>query len=121
MTPLKCVLVVDDEHLIADTLRMILEQRGNDATAVYSAEEALDWCSTHRPDLVITDVIMGEMNGIQLAVRLAESLPDCKVLLISGHMSTSVLLEDLCASGYLFPIIAKPVHPQTILDFVATV
>lgn len=64
------VLVVDDEHLIADTLRMILEANGYEAAAQYSADGALDWCRTHCPDLVITDVIMGQMNGIQLAVRL---------------------------------------------------
>ena len=114
------VLVVDDEHLIADTLRMILLGRGYDASAVYSAEEALDWCHTHCPDVVITDVVMGQMNGIQLAERLAETLPNCKALLISGHAATSDLLGELTGSGdYRFPILAKPVHPELILDFIA--
>ena len=113
------VLVVDDEHLIADTLRMILLGRGYDASAVYSAEEALDWCRTQCPDVLITDVIMGPMNGIQLAERLAESLPECKALLISGTPATSDLLGELTVSGdYRFPILAKPVHPQVILDFI---
>jgi DNA-binding NtrC family response regulator len=113
------VLVVDDEVIIADTLRLILASRGYEAFAVYNAEEALDWCRNGCPDVVITDVIMGPMNGVELAVRLAESLPECKVLLISGHAVTSSLLEDAPARGLNFPIMAKPVHPEQILEFVA--
>ena len=46
----------------------ILRQRGYDAHTAYSAERALEWCRDQQPDAVITDVIMGPMNGVQLAI-----------------------------------------------------
>ena len=113
------VLVVDDEAVIADTLCIILKNSGYDAFAVYSAEEALDWCRNRCPDVVITDVVMGGLNGIQLAQRLQETLPDCKVVLISGNANTSALLQDWPEIDFPFPILSKPIHPQKILDLVA--
>ena|SRR6266700_6597744 len=71
------------------------------------------------PDVVFTDVIMGPMNGIQPAMHLAESLPACKVVLMSGHILTAALPEDLTANGHKFIMFAKPVHPRRVLDFLA--
>jgi len=106
------VLVVDDEVLIADSLVTILRTSGYEAFAVYSAEQALDWCRECRPDAVISDVIMGPMNGIELAIRLAQSAPECKVLLVSGNVLTASLLLDSEAGGYEFPLLPKPAHPK---------
>ena len=117
----KRVLVVDDETIIADTLALILRAVGYDAERLYSAEAALGWCHDNCPDVVITDVVIGGMNGIDLAKRLADFLPDCKVLLVSGHVTTSPLIQDSIAGGYNFPILSKPVHPQQILDFLASI
>ncbi|SRR6266567_2895293 len=117
----KRVLVVDDEVFIADSLAKILRISGYDAAQAYSAEEALVVCSDKCPDAVITDVIMGPMNGIQLAQHIADTLPHCRVLLISGHALTAILIQDSNACGYRFPLLPKPVHPQQILDFLAAV
>jgi DNA-binding NtrC family response regulator len=115
------VLVVDDEILIVDTLCAVLRIRGYDASAVYSAEDALDWCRLRCPDAVITDVIMGPINGVQLAIHLAETLPHCKVLLVSDHALMATTIADSMASGYRFHTLAKPVNPQEIFDFLETV
>jgi len=58
------VLVADDERVIADTLAIILNQSGFEATAVYNGEKAVETARTLRPDMVISDVIMTDMNGI---------------------------------------------------------
>ena len=71
--------------------------------------------------MVITDVIMNGLNGIQLAARLAETLTTCRILLISGNANTSALLADWSADEFAFPILAKPVHPQKILEFVSRI
>ena len=110
------VLVVDDEHVIADTLAIILSRAGYNASAAYSGAQAVDLARAEKPDLIITDVIMlPGMSGIEAAIRVREFLPTCKILLFSGQASTADLLEDARVRGYEFQILAKPVHPQDLL------
>jgi DNA-binding response OmpR family regulator len=107
------VLVVDDERVIADTLAMILNQSGFQAKAVYSGEAALETASSYAPDMLIADVIMADLNGIDAAIQIRALLPKIKILLFSGQAATADLLEKARAQGY--EILAKPVHPQDLL------
>ncbi len=109
------VLVADDERVIADTLTMILNQSGFDARAVYSGERALELASTFAPDMLISDVIMADLNGIDAAIRIRALRPAIKILLFSGQAATADLLEKARTQGYEFEILAKPVHPQDLL------
>ena len=109
------VLVVDDERVIADTLAIILNQHGFDATAVYTGTGAVERARSEHPDLIISDVIMPDMNGIEAAINIRSFLPTCKILLFSGQASTADLLERARAQGHQFEILAKPVHPQDLL------
>lgn len=109
------VLVVDDERIIADTLAMILNQSGFQARAVYSGEKALELATTYAPDMLITDVIMADLNGIDAAIQIRALLPEIKILLFSGQAATADLLEKARAHGYEFEILSKPVHPQDLL------
>jgi CheY-like chemotaxis protein len=110
------VLVVDDERVIADTLAMILNQSGFEARAVYSGEKALELAPTFEPDMLISDVIMADLNGISAAIRIRALLPHIKILLFSGQAATADLLEKARAEGHEFEILAKPVHPQDLLS-----
>ena len=110
------VLVVDDERVIADTLAMILNQSGFEARPVYSGEGALELVPTFAPDMLISDVIMADLNGIDAAIRIKALLAGIKVLLFSGQAATADLLEKALAQGYEFEILAKPVHPQDLLS-----
>ncbi|MFZ0691465.1 MAG: response regulator, partial [Acidobacteriaceae bacterium] len=69
------VLVADDERVIADTLAIILNQAGFDATAVYSGEKAVEMAQILRPDMLISDVIMTDLNGIDAAIQIRALLP----------------------------------------------
>jgi CheY-like chemotaxis protein len=109
------VLVVDDEHVIADTLAIILNQHGFDALAVYTGTGAVEQARNIRPDLIISDVIMPDMDGIEAAISIRQFLPSCKILLFSGQAATSDLLEKARLRGHEFDILAKPVHPQDLL------
>jgi DNA-binding NtrC family response regulator len=113
------VLVVDDERIIADSLALILRNRGFDSRTAYSGEDAASLASEWRPHAVVTDVVMGEMNGIALATFLAQALPSCKVLLMSGNTLAGELLAASEERGYSFPILAKPFSPNSLLEFLA--
>ena len=109
------VLVVDDEQVIADTLAKILDLNGYDASAVYTGTAAVESARSLRPDLIISDVIMPDMNGIEAAISIRSFLPACKILLFSGQAATADLLEDARAHGHEFESLAKPVHPSDLL------
>ncbi|MGD0733191.1 MAG: response regulator [Terracidiphilus sp.] len=110
------VLVADDERVIADTLAMILNQSGFEARAVYSGESALEAVPVFAPDMLISDVIMADLNGIDAAIRIRALLPQIKILLFSGQAATADLLEKARTRGHEFEILAKPVHPQDLLN-----
>jgi CheY-like chemotaxis protein len=109
------VLVADDERVIADTLAIILNQAGFDATAVYSGERAVEMAQILKPDMLISDVIMTGMTGIEAAIITRSRLPNCKILLFSGQAATADLLEKARMQGHEFEILAKPVHPTDLL------
>ena len=109
------VLVVDDEQVIADTLAKILDINGYDASAVYSGTSAVESARALAPDLIISDVIMQDMDGIEAAIRIRKFLPGCKILLFSGQAATADLLENARSQGHDFEILAKPVHPSELL------
>jgi CheY-like chemotaxis protein len=110
------VLGVDNERMIADTLALILNQNGFDACTAYSGEEAVQRALSLRPDVVFSDIIMGEMNGLEAAVLISEALPQCKILLFSGQPATADLLRESRFDGLGFEVMAKPVHPTVILE-----
>ena len=109
------VLVADDEQVIANTLAIILNQAGFEARAVYSGEKVLESLDTFQPDMLISDVIMTDMNGIDAAITIRGMLPNCKILLFSGQAATADLLDRARVQGHEFEILAKPVHPQDLL------
>ena len=111
----KRVLFVDDEKVIADTLAIIFANQGYVTRAVYSAEQALELISYWLPDLMIIDVLLPGMNGIDLAIRVKAEYPDCKLSLFSGQAATSDLLELAHQNGHSFDIVAKPVAPGEFL------
>ena len=110
------VFVVDDEKLIAQTLAMILTQSGFAATAFEGPSQALEEAASGPvPDLLISDVVMPEMSGIELALQFRSEYPDCKVLLFSGQSATADMLATAKLHGHDFEVLAKPVHPSDLL------
>jgi DNA-binding response OmpR family regulator len=109
------VFVVDDEQIITSTLTTILKLNGYDARGFVSPLEALDAVATFGLDLLITDVVMPELSGIDLAIRVREKRPNCRVLLFSGQAATVDLLKAARDQGHDFELLSKPIHPADIL------
>jgi CheY-like chemotaxis protein len=109
------VLVADDEQVIANTLAIILNQAGFEARAVFSGEKAVEALDSFQPDMLISDVIMTGMTGIEAAIITRTRMPNCKILLFSGQAATADLLEKARTQGHEFEILAKPVHPTDLL------
>jgi CheY-like chemotaxis protein len=115
------ILIVDDERIIADTLASILGFLGFETAAVYSGEAALESAAQFRPDVLITDVVMGEMSGIEAAIHLSQMLPQCKIILFSGQAATADLVPQAGSSIHRFEILTKPVHPQVLVDRIKSI
>lgn len=113
------ILIVDDERNIADTLSIILSRSGFAIMTAYDGISALELAKTIPPDLVISDVAMPGMSGIQLAIRLTQVVPECKIILFSGQAETVDLLANARREGYHFNTLTKPVHPKEMLRHVS--
>jgi CheY-like chemotaxis protein len=113
------VLVVDDEQLIATTLSLILQRNGFHARAAYSGEQALEALDTFRPDILITDVVMPDTDGREVARKVAERYPGCRIFLLTGH-ANHIEFTELETRGIAFEVISKPAHPTELLRHLET-
>lgn len=109
------ILVVDDESAIADTVTEILSRNGYAAMATYDGNEALEAALLTPPELLLTDVDLPGMSGIELAIQIRRIFPDCKILLFSGHASTMGLMASAREAGHHFSLLSKPIHPKELL------
>ena len=109
------MLVVDDESLIADSVTAILNRNGYDAVARYSGLSAIQYLEEHRPDILVTDVMLPDLDGVRVAMAVREVLPHARVVLFSGHTATARLLELTAIDGGSFELLSKPVHPTELL------
>lgn len=116
----KSILVVDDERALADTLQQILLHAGYDVGCVYNPADALQVLQAKRIDLLISDVIMPGMDGIELAIHTRRHHPHTRILLISGNAATEQVLEKANGEGSVFELLAKPVFPSEMLVQVAS-
>jgi DNA-binding response OmpR family regulator len=110
------VFVVDDEHVIASTLAAILELHGYSATSFTSPLAALAAARSEAPDLLISDVAMPDLSGVDLAIQMKAQYPECRILLFSGQAITQDLLKDARDRGHSFQFLQKPVHPSVMLS-----
>ncbi len=113
--PLAIALVVDDEPLIADTLALILNGSGIVTSAAYDAGSALESARIIPPNVLITDMDLPGMTGIELAIIMQKEIPDCRILLFSGKANTADALRRASQQNHQFSILAKPIYPGDLL------
>ncbi len=118
--PISRIFVVDDEYVIASTLAAILQVSGFSAKFFTRPLEALTAAKSDIPDLLISDVAMQSLSGIDLAIEMKAQCPRCEILLFSGQESTVDLLEGARDQGHGFHLLPKPVHPSELLSMLET-
>lgn len=109
------VLVVDDEHLITDTICAILNENGFEAIGAYNGPEAVSAAHKVRPDVVLTDVLMPRMSGVELGIELRREFPGIQVYLFSGQAATTSMIHRAEAEGHFFELFPKPIHPDELI------
>jgi CheY-like chemotaxis protein len=109
------VLVVDDERLIADTMAEILEGAGFQAATAYDGWSALQVADIVQPDYLLSDVLMPRMNGVDLAIAIRKMYPAARILLFSGQAGITEILRAAQNQGFQFELIAKPIHPLSLI------
>ena len=115
----KRVLIIDDEEHIANTLAAMLHNLGYETAAVHDAISGLAHCENWVPDLIITDVVMPGMNGVEVGLVARQLYPHCKILLLSEVAGGSEFLKEARQNGYDFELVEKPLPLSALLARVA--
>src|SRR5262245_24882457 len=108
------VLLVEDAKRVREVVREILEMNGYDVLEAPDGAEALRISSRHQAPihLMVTDVIMPQMSGRELAQRLLALRPDMRVLYMSGYADDDIVRHGVLGTGMAF--IAKPFTPDSL-------
>jgi CheY-like chemotaxis protein len=109
------ILVVDDEPLIADTIVQILNRNGFIAEAAYGGREAIEVARRTNPELILSDVLMPHIDGVEAAITIQKFLPATRIVLFSGQAATVEILARARKRGYQFELLAKPLHPTQLI------
>jgi DNA-binding NtrC family response regulator len=110
------VFVVDDEILIATTLAAILRDHGFDCTYFTDPRKVLEMIGPRPPHVLVSDVMMPGLTGIDLAFEVWKVCPDCRVFLMSALDSVEHMLPQRPPRGAKFQFFNKPFHPEQLLN-----
>jgi two-component system, NtrC family, response regulator AtoC len=106
------LLVVDDDADSAELLRTLLHKRGYDVAACHSGNEALERLRRDEIDVVVADIQMDGITGIELCASIREMHPDVLTILITGHSSVDVAVSAIRAGAYDF--VLKPISIDAV-------
>lgn len=110
------ILIIEDEDTLRDSLKRVFQREGFQVEAVISAEPALELFEENPYDLIITDIILPGITGIELLKRVKEINPDQIVIIITAYASLETAVETLRAGAYDY--IVKPIIHEEIKQIV---
>lgn len=110
------VLVVDDDRLVADTLRMIFAVNGFESEACYTTPEALHKARGFDPELLVCDVTMPGEGGLQLAAAISREIPKCQMIMLTAYLSNAACVElEAMRMKRPLKLLSKPCRPEVLL------
>ena len=110
------ILIADDEESLCHFLSRALTSRGHMVTAVHSGTDALEKLAGQEFDLLVSDVVMPELDGVGLSLRVARDYPKLPIILMTGFMSAKARAEDL--TKIVTHVITKPFFMDDMLGHV---
>ena len=113
----KVILLVDDDSAFRGSVRDILEIEGYQVIEVLDGKYALPVIEEEHVDLVITDILMPETEGNELAVRINDSKPDMKIIGMTGggQIGSAETVKNLCITDLFATILKKPFLEEELL------
>ena len=107
------ILVIDDDKDLCFLLNQFLSRKGYDVTVIYSGEEAVEYLETNKPDLILCDLRLEDIDGIALLGKVKEKYPDLRVIIITGH--SDIKTSALALKQGAFDYVVKPLITEQIL------
>ncbi len=107
------ILVVDDERSIRNTFEIFLSKEGHEVLLAEDVDTALKICEEHKPDLIITDIIMPKSSGIDLLSKIRSCSKEILVIIMTGEPTVETAKEALKSNALDYLI--KPVSKDTLL------
>jgi len=111
------ILLIDDEEVVSRRLRPALEREGYEVESFMVGKDALASIATKDFDVVVTDLRIDEVNGVQVLEAARKKSSKTKVVLITGFATTELAREALAKGA--FEVIAKPFKPQDLRDAIS--
>jgi DNA-binding NtrC family response regulator len=111
------ILVLDDEPIVGRRLKTALEKTGYEVEVFEDPREALRRSEEKEFDIIVTDVRMEEVDGLQVLERVLSKAPRSKVIVITGYATVEVAREALAKGAFDF--IAKPFKPDDLRQVIA--
>ena len=112
------IIVVEDQQEVREMLCALLQKKGHNVIIAENGKRAIDLLSVYNIDLVITDIIMPEIEGIELILRLRES----KIPIIPvSVLSKSAIVQELLAALGIIGVLQKPFNNDELVNLVESV
>lgn len=113
------VLIADNRQAMAEWMAETLAGYGYQTTAVYSGHKVVELAAVLRPDVLICEVLMPGLTGIEAGILVRLMLPSCRVILFAERGLASELFERARSRGHQFETLEKPIEPKALLTFLA--
>ena len=107
------VLAVDDEPSMIEWLKILLEHEGYEVRTAMIGTRGEEIFKTWKPDVVVTDMMLPDVDGLELLRRFKQTHPDTEVIVITGHGSVQKAVEAMKAGAFEFA--EKPVDADALL------
>jgi len=111
------ILLIDDEEIVSRRLRPALEREGYEVESFLVGKDALASILAKNFDIVVTDMRIDEVNGLQVLEAALKKSSKTKVVLITGYATTELAREALAKGA--FEVLAKPFRPQDLRDAIS--